>query len=106
MSIDDEKTALTTLDLSHAATTSEAPFMTDFVAEWRLGFSAEQASYRSFVVLMEVKLRQGLLVTAPSAWRKVVTASVSAFRIRRLAALHRKRVTITIRSSRSSWTSS
>ena len=24
-----------------------APFMTDFVAEWRLGFSAEQASYRS-----------------------------------------------------------
>ena len=43
---------------------SMAPFMTDFVREWKLSFSAERASYRSFVLLMEVKLRQGLLVTA------------------------------------------
>ena len=53
-----------------------APFMTDFVAEWRLGFSAEQTAYKSFVLYMEVKLRQGLLVTArlglPNPYRTAI----------------------------------
>ena len=40
------------------------PFMRDFVQEWRASFDREKASYKSFVVFMEMKLRQGLLVTS------------------------------------------
>ena len=40
------------------------PFVQDWLEEWRTGWEHEQTSYKSFVVFLEMKLRQAMLVTA------------------------------------------
>ena len=49
------------------------PFMRDFVQEWRASFDREKASYKSFVVFMEMKLRQGLHLGLGQEQNEVVT---------------------------------
>ena len=61
--------------------------MRDFVQEWRASFDREKASYKSFVVFMEMKLRQGLHLGLGQEQNEVVTYQRAIARPRRAHSL-------------------